>query len=113
MSFLGHRSDIRELMAVSDLVLSLSSKPESFGRTVLEALSLGRPTIGYAHGGVAEILDTLYPQGAVAPADSRALADTARALLGAPPPVPRRRAYPLSEMLDSTLTLYRTLKDTS
>lgn len=109
ISFLGHRDDIRELMAISDLVLSLSSKPESFGRTVLEALSLGRPTIGYAHGGVAEILHALYPQGAVPAGNTARLADTARTLLTEPPPVPDRHAYPLSDMLQRTLALYRAL----
>ena len=39
--FAGHRSDIRDIYAVSDVVVSLSSKPESFGRTVLEPLAMG------------------------------------------------------------------------
>ncbi|MBE0440380.1 MAG: glycosyltransferase, partial [Gammaproteobacteria bacterium] len=41
ITFTGNRSDIREIYAISDVVLSLSTKPESFGRAVLEALSLG------------------------------------------------------------------------
>ncbi|MEZ5579451.1 MAG: glycosyltransferase family 4 protein [Candidatus Competibacteraceae bacterium] len=68
--FTGHRADMRDIYAVSTLVLSLSAKPESFGRTVLEALSLGRPVVGYAHGGVGEILDRLYPAG---PGSARAM----------------------------------------
>jgi glycosyltransferase involved in cell wall biosynthesis len=111
VSFLGHRSDLREIMAVSDLVLSLSSKPESFGRVVLEALSLGRPTLGFAHGGVAEILGTLYPPGAVPPGDATTLAQTASRLLAAPPNVPATRAFALDDMLRATLDLYRTLCD--
>ncbi|HVC18014.1 MAG TPA: glycosyltransferase, partial [Rhodanobacter sp.] len=43
------RSDVRDIYAVSALVLQLSNKPESFGRTVVEALSLCRPVLGYAH----------------------------------------------------------------
>lgn len=109
LSWLGHRPDLREIMAVSDLVLSLSTAPESFGRTVLEALSLGRPTIGYAHGGVGEILAELYPPGAVPPGDATRLADTAASLLAAPPPVPAHRAYPLARMLADTLALYESL----
>jgi glycosyltransferase involved in cell wall biosynthesis len=63
--FAGHRGDMREIYAVSTLVLSLSAKPESFGRTVLEALSLGVPVIGYDHGGVGEILvGSIPPVGA-------------------------------------------------
>jgi glycosyltransferase involved in cell wall biosynthesis len=52
ITFTGQRPDLREILAISDLVLSLSSKPESFGRTVLGALSMGVPVVGYAHGGV-------------------------------------------------------------
>lgn len=109
ISFLGHRTDLREIMAVSDLVLSLSTTPESFGRTVLEALSLGRPTVGYAHGGVAELLDTLYPQGAVAPGDAEQLARCARAVLLDPPAVRDTPAFTLAAMLDSTLAQYEAL----
>lgn len=109
VSFLGHRTDLREIMAVSDLVLSLSATPESFGRTVLEALSLGRPTAGYAHGGVAELLDTLYPQGAVAPGDHAQLHRRAFALLLDPPAVRRSQAFKLSDMLASTLAQYEAL----
>ncbi|MDA3913552.1 glycosyltransferase, partial [Oleiagrimonas sp.] len=37
------RDDVRDIYAVSSLILQLSNKPESFGRTVIEALSLCRP----------------------------------------------------------------------
>src|SRR3569623_909096 len=53
-------------MAVSNAVLSLSTEPEAFGRVSLEALSLGRPVLGYAHGGVGEQLAAIFPAGAVA-----------------------------------------------
>ncbi len=61
--FTGHRSDMKEIYSVSNVVLSLSTKPESFGRTVLEALAIGTPVIGYDQGGVGEILQELYPFG--------------------------------------------------
>lgn len=109
VSFLGHRDDLREIMAVSDLVLSLSATPESFGRTVLEALSLGRPTVGYAHGGVAELLDALYPPGIVAPGDVDQLEQRAHAILSDPPPVRVHRAFALADMLTGTLAQYETL----
>ena len=44
------RDDVRDVYAVSSLVLQLSNKPESFGRTVIEALALCRPVLGYDHG---------------------------------------------------------------
>ncbi|MFC6686080.1 glycosyltransferase [Marinobacter koreensis] len=54
-------------------MLSLSTKPESFGRTVVEALGLGVPVVGYDHGGVGEVLAALYPQGRVPLGDKDAL----------------------------------------
>jgi glycosyltransferase involved in cell wall biosynthesis len=74
---------IAEAYAASDLVLQVSRKPESFGRTVIEALSVGRPVLGWAHGGVGELLAELFPAGAVAPFDADALHRAAAALLDA------------------------------
>ena len=90
-------------------MLSLSTKPESFGRTVLEALSLGRPVVAYAQGGVGEILDRLYPVGRVPPDDTAALFSRVSALLETAPPVPSESAFPLQGMLDETLALYTAL----
>ena len=107
--FTGHRSDMREIYAISTLVLSLSAKPESFGRTVLEALSLGTPVVGYAHGGVGEILARLYPAGLTPFGDLDALTARVSELLTAGPPVPPEPAFPLQRMLDETLALYEAL----
>ena len=107
--FTGHRSDMREIYAVSTLVLSLSAQPESFGRTVLEALCLGKPVVGYAHGGVGEILARMYPAGLTPFNDLDAL--TARVIerLAAAPTVPLEPVFPLQRMLDETLALYASL----
>ena len=78
-------------------MLSLSAKPESFGRTVLEALSLGRPVVGYAHGGVGEILDRRYPAGRVPPGDVETLLARVVGLLDAPAPVPAEPAFPAAD----------------
>ncbi len=107
--FTGHRADMREIYAVSTLVLSLSAQPESFGRTVLEALSLGRPVVAYAHGGVGEILDRLYPAGRVPPGDVETLVARVASLLDAPASVPPKPTFPLQRMLDETLALYAAL----
>lgn len=110
VTFLGHRTDLREIMSVSDLVCALSSQPEAFGRTVVEALALGRAVAGYACGGVGELLDDLYPRGRVEPGDTAALLATARALLAAPGrPVPVGTPYTLEAMCAGTLAVYREL----
>lgn len=106
VTLLDHRADLREVLAVSDLVVSLSRRPESFGRTVLEALSLGIPVAGYDHGGVGEILAHVYPAGRVPPGDTEALIATACTLLESAQPVPREHAYTLERMLEDTLALY-------
>ncbi len=100
---------IAEAYAAADLVLQLSRKPESFGRTVIEALAVGRPVLGWAHGGVGELLAELQPQGAVAPFDQGALVHAARVLLAHPPAPPATMPHTLRAMQDATLALYREL----
>ena len=108
--FTGHRSDVREIYAVSDCVLSLSSTPESFGRTVLEPLAMGRPVVGYAHGGVAEILAELFPHGAVAKGDVIAASQCALATVrGETPAVSLNTRFLLEHMQAHTIELYRDL----
>jgi glycosyltransferase involved in cell wall biosynthesis len=50
------RDDIRDVYAVSSLVLQLSNKPESFRRTLGQALAVCRPVQGYPHGGGGELM---------------------------------------------------------
>jgi len=107
--FTGHREDIKEIYACSDLVFSLSGKPESFGRTVVEALSMGIPVIGYDHGGVGEMLARLFPEGRVPLHDPERLLEKAVEFLGSPPRVPRSDEFTLQSMLDKTLSLYQEL----
>ena len=108
--FTGHRSDVREIYAVSDCVLSLSSTPESFGRTVLEPLAMGRPVVGYAHGGVAEILGELFPLGAVAKGDvEAATARAADVVAGRTPVVAFNTRFLLERMQAQTLAVYGVL----
>lgn len=103
---------IAQAYAASDLVLQLSRKPEAFGRTVIEALAVGRPVLGWAHGGVGELLRDLQPQGAVAPFDGAALVAAARMLLAqASPTTVTMSAYTLQAMQAATLACYQELVD--
>lgn len=112
VTFTGHRSDLREILAISDIVFSLSTQPESFGRTTLEALALGRPVIGYDHGGVGEQLRALFPAGLVAVHDETALlASTRRLLAAASTPGVVTVPYTLEAMCQSTLGVYAALVD--
>ncbi len=106
IGFTGQRDDLKSILAISSLVLSLSTQPESFGRTTLEALRLGVPTAGYAHGGVAEILRKVYPAGLLPFGDIGEVCRRVGQLLAQPPAVPDGDFFPLQAMLDQTLALY-------
>jgi glycosyltransferase involved in cell wall biosynthesis len=97
---------IARAYAASDLVLQLSRKPEAFGRTVLEALAVGRPVLGWDHGGVGELLGEWWPQGAVVPFDAQALASAARACLAQAVAPEVRMPDTLHAMQEATLSLY-------
>lgn len=100
------RDDVRDVFAVSSLVLQLSDKPETFGRTVVEALALCRPVLGYAHGGVGELLAELYPAGRVPPGDLERLTERAAELLRLAPSIAPLSRYRLSDMQHDTLATY-------
>lgn len=112
ITFTGNRSDLREILAISTLVLSLTRQPESFGRTTLEALSLGIPVAGYALGGVKEQLELLYPKGLLPPLNPDACLPLIRELLAAPPAVMRENPFTLQRMLNGTLEVYEELVST-
>ncbi len=100
---------IAEAYAMSNLVLQLSRKPEAFGRTVLEALAVGTPTLGWAHGGCGELLARLQPEGAVEPFHTEQLFTRALALLEHPPMPPATIPFTLHAMQAATLSLYQEL----
>jgi len=54
--FTGSQSNIAEVYSISDVVVSSSKKPESFGRAVAEAIALNTPVIATNHGGVRDII---------------------------------------------------------
>lgn len=107
--FAAARSDVRDVYAASALIVQLSNKPEAFGRTVIEALALCRPVLGYAHGGVGELLTELYPSGRVPFDDFGRLVERAAELLRLAPAIPPLRRYQLADMQRATLALYHAL----
>ena len=109
VTFTGYRMDLRDIFAVSNIVYSLSSKPESFGRTVHEALSLGVPVVGYDHGSVGDTLARVYPQGRVPPGDIGSLEATTRELLERPVEVAPAAFPTVADMVERTLALYQEL----
>lgn len=106
ISFTGLRSDIHEVFTQCQLVLSLSTQPETFGRTVLEALSLGVPVVGWDQGGVGEILRTCHPQGAVMTNSFEALEQAVLMALANGPRTMPVEHFRLSDMCAQTLAVY-------
>jgi|LNFM01.1.fsa_nt_gb glycosyltransferase involved in cell wall biosynthesis len=113
VSFLGNRGDLREILSVSACAFSLTGEPEAFGRTTIEALSLGVPVIGYDHGGTGEILRSIFPAGVVPVGDIDAAAERCAAFLQQRPPLPVIHPYTVERMQTATLAVYAELAASS
>ncbi|MCY3885940.1 MAG: glycosyltransferase [Gammaproteobacteria bacterium] len=106
--FTGRRSDVREIICKSSFVLSLSTKPESFGRTVLEALSLGTQVVAFDHGGVGEIVKRLFPPGAVTFGEIQSVAARIADLCKEPKSI-ESHDMTLERMCEETVAMYQEL----
>jgi glycosyltransferase involved in cell wall biosynthesis len=107
ISFVGQRDDMADWYAAAAIVYNLSDgPPEAFGRTVLEALSVGTPVLAWDQGGPAEQLRALYPEGRVPVGDHATLRQRTLALLERPVTVPPGDAYTLGDSMDRTLAVY-------
>ncbi|MBI4005555.1 MAG: glycosyltransferase family 4 protein [Gammaproteobacteria bacterium] len=109
ITFLGHRNDIKEILSISNIVLSLSKEPEAFGRTALEALYLGIPVIAYDIGGTTEILKEIFPQGIIPQNQIDEATRKIREFIQRPPLVPVYYPFTLEQMLNRTIKFYETL----
>jgi glycosyltransferase involved in cell wall biosynthesis len=66
--------DITAAYVLSDVVVSASTDPEGFGRTIVEAQAMGRPVIATDHGGARETVIPGRTGWLVPPSDTAALA---------------------------------------
>lgn len=113
--FLGFRTNIHDYIAHLDALL-MPSLHEGLPYTLLEAMSLGKPVLASAVGGLAEVLrdnetGLLFP-----PRDPAAIARACRRLVEEPDLGPRlgaaaarvqRERYTLDAMLDRYVEIYR------
>ena len=106
----GHRRDLRDVLCACDVTLSLTLQPESFGKTTLEALALGRPVAGYEHGGVGEQLSILLPEGKIPTGDIAAMAVLLEQwYAAAPTPAPVGEPYRREDMIEAHVRTYERL----
>jgi glycosyltransferase involved in cell wall biosynthesis len=94
--------------------VSSSSKPESFGRSIIEALAMERPVIATRHGGALEIVREGVNGFFFAPGDVAGLAAALQAagrqtFTGLRADILTR--FALDRMIDATLAVYRELLD--
>ncbi len=114
--FAGHIDDVATAYAASDVVVSASTAPEAFGRTIAEAGAMGLPCVATDHGGAPEILRRGDTGWLVPPGDPSALADGIRQALAAAGPAlaATARAHVLANftrahMCEKTLAVYAEL----
>ncbi len=110
VTFTGSQSKMPEVYACANVVISATTrKPETFGRTLVEALAMNCPVIATAHGGA---LDIVKPgvSGWLVPIENAealgaAIVESSRTQLSG------LRAYALShfsleQMVDKTIAVY-------
>lgn len=78
----GFRSDIADVTDALDVVVHTSTRPEPFGRVILEGMLLGKPVVATAAGGVPELIRDGETGFLFAPGDASALAGHLVRLLG-------------------------------
>jgi glycosyltransferase involved in cell wall biosynthesis len=82
--FIGFRSDIPRLMALTDAVVHTSISPEPFGRVIVEGMLAGRPVVATRAGGALEIIQDGITGKFVTPGDSEELAAAIRQVIVQP-----------------------------
>ena len=108
--FAGERGDVRVFYGMSDVVGSCSLRPETFGRTMAEALAMNVPVAASAQGGALDIVQErshgrLFPTG-----NAAAFAGAVLELLESGAPDSRgwvESEFSLEKMTEANLAVYR------
>ncbi len=82
ISFVDHCNDMPAAFMRADVVVSASTDPEAFGRSVPEAQAMGRPVIVSNHGGARETVVEGETGWLTPPGDPDALAEAISRVLG-------------------------------
>jgi glycosyltransferase involved in cell wall biosynthesis len=115
--FAGPCRDMPAAYMSADVVVSASTKPEAFGRVIVEAQAMGRPVVAFDHGGAKETILEGETGLLVEPGDAVALARALNAALDLD--AERRKSmaevsirhvrenFTLDKMCKSTLSVYQ------
>ena len=106
LTFCGARSDIAEVYKISDIVMNLSSKPEPFGRTIIEAAACGSHVMGWNRGGVKESINSINPVGLVDYGNVRMLAKQIDQVLATSPPEFIPKQFTKESLVNATMNVY-------
>lgn len=82
--FVPFQREPREVYRALDVVVHASTRPEPFGRTIVEAMACARALVVANAGGAAELFKDHHDAVAVTPGDAPALAAAVAALIGDP-----------------------------
>lgn len=116
LRFAGHVDDMPAALVLGDVVVHASTRPEPFGRAVIEAQAMARPVIAADAGGAVETVADGETGWRVPPGDAAALAAAidralalgagARAAMGARARMSVRSNYSTAAMQAATLAVY-------
>jgi glycosyltransferase involved in cell wall biosynthesis len=81
ISFAGYQDNMADVYAGIDLMIHSSTRPEPFGRVLIEAMAAGVPVIAAAQGGPIEIVEDGITGLLIAPGSSELLSEAMRFLL--------------------------------
>jgi glycosyltransferase involved in cell wall biosynthesis len=107
--FAGSHSQMPEIYALSDVLVSCSKKPESFGRTLIEAMAMNTPVIATRHGGALDIVEEGLNGFLVTPGNVNELAEALRRQKEIPRTGLREYVlgrFALEKMVDKTACIY-------
>jgi glycosyltransferase involved in cell wall biosynthesis len=108
--FAGSHSQMPEIYALSDVLVSCSKKPESFGRTLIEAMAMNTPVIATRHGGALDIIEEGLNGFLVSPGNVNELAEAIRRQKEIPSTGLREYVlgrFTLEKMVETTIDVYK------
>jgi glycosyltransferase involved in cell wall biosynthesis len=111
--FAGAQTRLPEIYALSDIVVSCSRKPETFGLTLTEALAMNTPVIATRHGGPLDIIQEGINGHFFTPGDVESLTEQILTTLATPPENPRQnitQRFSIDQMAQQIIQVYQQLQ---